>query len=821
MVTSAYMPDVRVEVAFDAGVRTPAASRTWTDVSTYVELQNGIEITRGRDGGLSTTSPSTMSLTLDNSDGRFTPGRSSSPYYPNVKLGRPIRVSTLDVGVTGNFLDVNQATFESATSVSDWWTAGGSVPPTLSRSSTHPHDASFGMLVTWGTGGTLPLAQTLVTGLVVGREYTASAYGWVPTGSPSIRVVMNGQFGTVMSTKNADTRFSVTFTASASSHQLQIWPSTAPTAGQQAWVDTLQVWEGAAVVPITTVPASTAISTRFTGYVDEWPVSWSQGIEGNSVAELTASGRLARLGEGAELRSIVETEILLDDPVAYYPLGEAEGATHATEFTGSDLIGMYSYYGGTSTTTVGFGAGIGPRTDGLPAPLVYPTLTGDTTPTALAAYWTLPMTQCTIEVFAAFNSRNTGESVQVITLLDNPFLNSANANFLQVVASTSSSTTATTLGAYTEQDDSGGFGEVFAAGVADDDAFDGSVHHYALTFVPGAGAARTVEYYYDGVLQGTATGTTIGTLTRTTMPTWNLFYLGPLTTATGDFPFSVAHAVVYDQVLDAARIAAHANAGLSGFLGELAADRIERYAGYAGIEASQVVSDAGVVALSHIDTTSKTPEALIRTIEDTENGIVYDAREGTLKFRDRNSRYQAASAFTLDAAQQHIEADGLRPILDRSLLINEVTARSSDGTVERRYVDTAAADETGPRRVDLELASTDQTELYNSAAWRVNKYKDPKPRIAALAPVDILPLGSSPRDAIRDADISTKFTVSNLPSQAPTTSQTFFVEGITETLGPESWRFQFNVSSADVYENVWVLGDASHGQLGTTTILAL
>jgi hypothetical protein len=41
MTTSNYMVDVKVEIAFNAGFLTPAASRVWTDVSTYVELDQG------------------------------------------------------------------------------------------------------------------------------------------------------------------------------------------------------------------------------------------------------------------------------------------------------------------------------------------------------------------------------------------------------------------------------------------------------------------------------------------------------------------------------------------------------------------------------------------------------------------------------------------------------------------------------------------------------------------------------------------------------------------------------------------------------------
>lgn len=89
--------DLKTLIAWDSGFKTPAVDRTWTDVSEYVELKEGIEIKYGRQDELSTADANTLDLELDNTDGRFTWGKASSPYYPNVKLGRPVRlVATID-----------------------------------------------------------------------------------------------------------------------------------------------------------------------------------------------------------------------------------------------------------------------------------------------------------------------------------------------------------------------------------------------------------------------------------------------------------------------------------------------------------------------------------------------------------------------------------------------------------------------------------------------------------------------------------------------------------------------------------------------------
>lgn len=81
----------KVEIAFDSGFSTPDADRSWTDVSDRAYGQIGI--TWGRADQFGTCEPLTCSLSLANEDGALTPGKSSSPYYPNVKLDRPIRVT--------------------------------------------------------------------------------------------------------------------------------------------------------------------------------------------------------------------------------------------------------------------------------------------------------------------------------------------------------------------------------------------------------------------------------------------------------------------------------------------------------------------------------------------------------------------------------------------------------------------------------------------------------------------------------------------------------------------------------------------------------
>lgn len=93
-------PVLLVEVAFNAGYSTPAASRTWTDVTSKVRHEDAVRILKWRGEENEVANASRMSLTLENADGRFTPGLTSGAHYPNVKKGRPIRVTVTHNGNT-------------------------------------------------------------------------------------------------------------------------------------------------------------------------------------------------------------------------------------------------------------------------------------------------------------------------------------------------------------------------------------------------------------------------------------------------------------------------------------------------------------------------------------------------------------------------------------------------------------------------------------------------------------------------------------------------------------------------------------------------
>ena len=84
-----------LEVGFASGPKDAAV--TWTDISTDLR---GFELRRGRDHELDTIRGGELTLLLDNRDRDYDPTYTASPYSPNVKPAKPVRLRAVYNTVT-------------------------------------------------------------------------------------------------------------------------------------------------------------------------------------------------------------------------------------------------------------------------------------------------------------------------------------------------------------------------------------------------------------------------------------------------------------------------------------------------------------------------------------------------------------------------------------------------------------------------------------------------------------------------------------------------------------------------------------------------
>lgn len=93
----------KLEMAFGSTWRTPAASRTWTDVTARVDFGGDggdVSVRYGRQDERGTADANELTITLDNTDGAFTYKNAASPFYPNVRIGLPVRFTASLDGVS-------------------------------------------------------------------------------------------------------------------------------------------------------------------------------------------------------------------------------------------------------------------------------------------------------------------------------------------------------------------------------------------------------------------------------------------------------------------------------------------------------------------------------------------------------------------------------------------------------------------------------------------------------------------------------------------------------------------------------------------------
>ncbi len=760
-----------VEVAFASSPL--STSPTWTDVTEYVE--HGINITgRGKsDEVAANNQPAMCTVRLRNYDARFSPGNAASPYYPNVKKGKRLRVLLAHIDV--NY--VVDPTFEG-TSAPTWDDTGA----TLTTDATRAHVGTKSLKIVWD--GTTPATVfTTLYGLEKGQVYTASAWVWVNAGSGAVRLGVAGiATGTASSTTGAWQQLTYSFTATAPRHTLQLTPSSAPSNGHTVWLDEVQVNDGGTV---TTFSATgLLLSPRYDGYINRWPIEWPGGGK-LAVSVVTCTDIFKRLGQD-DLRSFLEEEVLVDAPAAYYPMDEpSDSVTAGNEGSypaGPMVIGQTGSGG-----TIAFGQGTGPGADGLSCPVFTPAdaLNGLYMAAQLGGQFEQASNVefVTVEMWFSTTTVSRGLFVTYSNDLVNQLSLSLNASGYLVIGSVTLAGTTSHV--------------VNATNLAND-----AVHHVIYT-------EQSKTVWIDGVAFGPVTVNYIRQLRH--------FQAGAV--AGGNlWQGTVSHLAFYlgsTVTINTALAQRHYNAGANGFAGEMADARVKRIAAYSGIATADVAT-AGTLfgAISSQGPGRKTPLALMQEVEVTESAQLFARRDGGLMLQARDVRYNQPAAVTIDAAD--VEGQ-LSYIDDDQLVTNEVRAsRPGGASISIRNATSIAA--YGRKSQTMSLLKTSDAGVREAANWYLQRYADPPPRIRSL-PVEAYTLGVAQCRAILAADISSVIALTGLPAQAPAATDTVCIEGYSETIGHKRIDFMFFTSPASL-DRVWILDDAVLSVLDSTTVLS-
>jgi hypothetical protein len=507
-------------------------------------------------------------------------------------------------------------------------------------------------------------------------------------------------------------------------------------------------------------------SVRFVGFVNQWPVEWD-GTDAYAKATVTATSRLSRLGLSAKLRSMPEAAILAASPHRYWTLGDPAGSLSAVESTGNAGPPL-PVVGSTGWLPLVFGNATGPGTDGLSA-VTFPS--SDAEAEYLNGYAVdLPAGPRSLRCWFRVEALPTLALERTFASCGLLWFNLTNAGVLK------------------------------GYGTTGPNINDGQGHDLVLVR-----DGTTELLYVDGALVASvASGTPAATTSVTA----------------GGVAGTMAHLAVYDRALTAAEIAAQYDTMQTTFT-ERTDQRAARILGWAGVAASEISTQTGSETMTYQLTSGQSVVDALRDVESTEGGVLFDGRDGRVTFHNRSHRYTAPIAVTLDMAAQQVEAD-YAPKLDRSTLTNDVTVDNPTTGETARSVDAASVDEYGTATSSAKSVADSYDPLQQKAAWLVASYAEPRSRVPSLT-VDVLAqVGGTPSaEDILALTVGSRIQVINQPAQADATTADYFVEGYTETIGPETYRITFNLSPAHPSLSVFVLDDPVRGKLDSGYVLGL
>lgn len=727
------------------------------DVSAYARLQEGYTGTRGRGDELAEVEAGGLNLAFDNTDGRFSLGSTLIASPSPIKVDRRVRVR-LTPG--GNLIgSADAASFEG--SIGGWAfntllgarTAGTS----LAQSATRATDGVDSLLITWSTTATGNYAGVSVP-TVVGQTYTFSADVYVPTGSPNVKLLAafigSSAFVT---TKDAWVRASVTFTATAATTFVGVDQLTS-TAGQTCYVDSAAVNLGSVALPFV---AGGLTVNRFTQHVQSWPVEWPSADDGFAIANIGATDVQAKLeSDRHPLRSVIEEEIMVDLPAAYYMMAEAAGSSSAADSSGNQRGALTM--AGTGADVV-FGTAVGPTTDGLTAA----TFAGGKylTSTAFGLWSGYVVAFSTSTVAAAtLVSIDTGSFIGASCSID--------GSGHLVVDTIWTSAAPVTDGALhvIEQIATGGNKVIFLDGVQ-------------VSSTPGGGGTGGTLNIGAGF---------VGTMAH--VAGW----------PTGGVPV-------------VARPPQHAAAMLTGFAGESGTARLTRLAGYANVPVGTL--DTSLTNVAFEDTTGKSVAEELRNVADAEVGLVFIDGSGNLTFQNRNRAVsKLVPDVTIDA---NFLADGTRFECDMQGVLNyfEVTAAGTSVTQVVRNTTSEVANQHGRYKGSKTyLVQTDQ-EALDRGNWIVSTHAEPQPRVGSLV-VDVLTMTAAQQAAMLTLEPNSWLRITGLPGQTPgSTTADFIVQGFSDALNSAAWAMTLNAANKAVAAPTpWILGDLTWSLLGSTTV---
>lgn len=632
-----------------------------------------------------------------------------------------------------------------------------------------------------------------------------------------------------------------------------------PTNAAGAWYGLIRkgIW-----LRVDILPPSGTVSTRFVGFVTALPTVWD-GLYAST--PIQASDRFQKLGQAAALPAMTSAEVLYDTstgPVvaAHYPLSEAQAGS-GLQLSFGDISGNASPplaptpWG--SATYANYLSYIKPQ--GVAAPGFDGANCVQFQPASISQGTALVTTVQPWNGYSGFQSFGVLElwmqttfvgTTQPFAALWDPsgavalnFAIDGGTGYLVISQETTSANSA--YGAFTDGTMIPGTTQISAIVQTGVVLNDGNWHYVSIAVqVAVGGANHNYIINIDGKTVWQSGFAIVSLSTQLNTLVIGAGYAVALGVNPQCFTGNIANVSWILTGNRASNYPAHYRAGYDAFNTETADQRIARIARYAGVPepTSLQVPAPGYNPVPIYNGTKgawtnlgscvhqcgpqsiigRQPLDVMREAARAEGMPLYVDRNGYLAIQPCTTRYDATSAWSVAAS----DIDPSTAFTDDfQYLINQVTVTPNGGASQTVNGAPGLASQAkyGVYNNSIQSASVNATEAANLALGSIGANADPVPRINPLV-VEAATLatqagyGNAWYDAVLATDVSTVATVTGLPSQAPASSMSVFIEGYTETIGLGQHTFSFS-TSPQTYANAFQLDSATLGILDSPGIV--
>lgn len=702
---------------------------------------------------------------------------------------------------------------------------------TTIAASTTQHFVGAQSLAATFSAGSVGSGTGFTVQVVPGQQYTVSSYVFCPAGT-TVRMVLaeyNPVFGTslvnvVSSTTAAWQRLTGTFVATSPFVALTMLNNTGTMPFTAYW-DALQLELGPSASAFTTTGPT--FSPIFTGYIERYPQRWDMaGARG--IKPLECVDALSPLSRIPIQQSYSQT-VLASAPVAYTPLNDQAFPQVVQRPTGGQQMIGYTQLGSNSGA-VNFAGDTfldGSKAVTISQQNTNPVTSFDNTQltylgTRQGALSMSPQS-FTLEVWIRWSSgviyggaaaMQPGESTigEVTGPLKGVLLYTSGGGLAWLYA-----------------DPNGGSTPIFSLR-APRLVPDGQWHHIALVFL----GSNNFKSIIDGVSNSTHTFTftpSVSTSLDNIFLEAQTYFGSPLTVV------SAANWAAYAQPLSDATVNNHYQRGI-GYLGELTGVRANRL--LTKYWSSNIVTANGKTQMSPDfyysplatpgnHTNSLSVLQALQDIQATEGGLIWADAGGFVHFDARDTRYLnskvPAFVFGEKSGSGELPYSDIDYDFDPTYIFAEADLTSDTTGLTYTSINTQTQTDQGQRILSQTMYMANDWDVQQAANFFTQRYAVPPGANTSKAPMRLNKLTLDPASnpslwaAVLTMDIGTRVTVTRRTSPGVTETGDYYIEQINHNIdgAASTWTVDYQLSPC-FNTTAWILGDATYGVLGSTTV---